>query len=320
MKTVRWGIVGPGRIAHQFARDLGFAPSAELTAVAARSGQKAREFAQQYGVELSFEGYQPLFDSDAVDAIYIATPHSHHLEHAQAALRAGKAVLCEKPLVLAPAEAEALIGTASNTGMYLMEAMWTWFLPAIQQARRWVEEGRIGKLVQIKADFGYPIPYAEDRREWDARLGGGCLLEMGIYPVALNWFFQRRTPNRLSVSSELAPNGAEADVAALFDYGDSRSTLGTSFRAKLQNWAYIIGTEGYIAIPDFWRAKEAQLWQLETCIERFEDERQGDGFEFEIEAASQDILAGRKQSGTVSLDDSLAFQREMAAIKALFST
>ncbi len=319
MKTVNWGIVGPGRIAHQFARDLAFAPSARLTAVAARSGARAKAFSEQYGVRSAYEGYQPLFEDDDVDAVYIATPHSHHLDQMQAALRAGKAVLCEKPLVLTVAETEEVIDTANETGGYVMEAMWTWFLPAIQQAQRWVDEGRIGRLIQLKADFGYPIPYAADRREWDAALGGGCLLEMGIYPVALNWLFRRKEADRICVAVEHAPNGTEADLTVQMDYGDSRSTLGTSFRARLPNWAYIIGTDGFIAIPDFWRAPEAQLWQLDTCVDRFEDDRPGGGFEFEIEAASRDILAGRKQSEIVGLDDSLAFQREMAAIKALFS-
>ena len=144
-----------------------------------------------------------------------------------------------------------MINVAAETSGYLMEAMWTWFLPAIRKAKEWVDAGRIGKIVQIQSDFGYPQVYSSDKREYAAELGGGCLLEMGVYPVALTALFTDADPAEISVVARYAPNGVEDDVVATFNYENFVATLGTSYRAKLRNWAYIVGEDGYIAIPDF---------------------------------------------------------------------
>jgi predicted dehydrogenase len=312
---VRWGIIGPGRIAHTFARDIAGVANAELVAVAARDGKRARRFGQQYDVEHCHAGYHALFDNAAVDAVYVATPHSCHLQHSADALRRGKAVLCEKPLVTSPDECRQLIAVAAETGAYLMEGMWTWHLPAIQKALAWFRQGRIGQLLHIRSDFGYPLPYSEDLREYDARVGGGAVLEMGIYPVAIARLFTGRGPDRIQVTGRRAANGVEDDVVAIFDYGDCTATLGTSFRCKLQNWTCIIGTEGYIAIPDFWRAGSCSLFVLDERVDHFEDARSSLGFDYQTEAASNDILAGKTQSGVIPLATSLALQEDMRAIR-----
>lgn len=312
---LRWGVIGPGRIAHSFASDIAHTSNAELVAVAARDGQRARDFAQQYEIEHAHEGYQALFENAEVDAVYVATPHSYHLDHCSGALQQGKAVLCEKPLVISPQECRELMAVAAETGSYLMEGMWTWYLPAIKQALEWYQQGRIGELLHIKSDFGYPMQYSEDLREYDARVGGGSVLEMGIYPVAIARLFTGRGPDSMQVSGRRAPNGVEDDVAAIFDYGDCMATLGTSFRCKLQNWTYIIGTEAYIAIPDFWRAERCYLYQLDDCIDSFEDGRKTLGFDYETEAVSQDILEGKTESEVIPLSTSLALQEDMWAIR-----
>ena len=169
MSKLRWGIVGPGRIAHQFARDIVGVDNAELVAVAARDGQRARDFADQYGLPHAHQGYAALFDNPEVDAVYVATPHSYHLDHSAGALRCGKAVLCEKPLVTSPDECRQRAAIAADSGSYLMEGMWTWFLPAIQTALGWYRADRIGQLLHVKSDFGYPLPYSEDLREYEKK-------------------------------------------------------------------------------------------------------------------------------------------------------
>ena len=253
-----------------------------------------------------------------VDAVYVATPHTLHLEHAGDALRAGKAVLCEKPITIDAQECEQLIDIAQQSSSYLMEAMWTWFLPAIREAKRWVDEGRIGNIVQIQSDFGYPLPYAADKREYDANLGGGCLLEMGVYPVAFTALFAGRDPENISAVARMAPNGVEDDVVATFDYADFVATLGTSFRAKLRNWAYVIGEEGYIAIPNFWRANECQLWVLDELVDSFDDGRTTNGFDYQISAVNGDLAAGRLQSRIMPLSESLRVQKHMDLIRSRF--
>lgn len=320
MSKIRWGIVGAGRIAHTFAKDMSATSHGVLQSVAARSGDAAREFADQYGAPNSHGGYEGLYADPEVDAVYVATPHTLHLQNSGDALRAGKAVLCEKPITVNAAQCQALIDIANETSTYLMEAMWTWFLPAVRKAKEWVDAGRIGRIVQIKADFGYPLPYEADRREYAADLAGGCLLEMGVYPVALAALFTGRDPIDISVVSRHAPNGVEDDVAALFRYDDYVATLGTSFRAKLQNWAYIIGEDAYVAIPNFWCANECQLWVLDEMVDRFDDGRTTAGFDYQIEAVNNDLLAGRTQSEIMPLSESLRFQRHMDLIRSKFQS
>ena len=289
--------------------------NAGLVAVAARDGERAAGFATQYGIPHAHEGYDALFDNTEVDAVYVATPHSYHLAHSAAALRKGKAVLCEKPLVVSPEECRQLIDVAGDTGVYLMEGMWTWFLPAVRRALAWYHEGRIGKLLHVKSDFGYPLPYSEDLREYDARVGGGAVLEMGIYPVAIARLFIGRGPDSIQVIGRRAPNGVEDDVSMLCEYGDCMATLGTSFRCKLRNWTCVIGTDGYIAIPDFWRATSCSLYVLDERVDHFEARRKTFGFDHEIEAVSRDILEGRRECETLPLATSLALQEDMWAIR-----
>ncbi|MEO7934848.1 MAG: Gfo/Idh/MocA family oxidoreductase, partial [Dokdonella sp.] len=156
-QKIRWGIIGAGRIAHQFAEDFAHVSNAELVAVAARDESRAQQFAARWAIPKAYSGYQSLYEAEDVDAIYIATPHTFHFEQTTAALRAGKAVLCEKPITVSADECRQLIDEATRQHRYLAEAMWTLFLPAIRKAQAWVAEGRIGTLTHISADFGYPM-------------------------------------------------------------------------------------------------------------------------------------------------------------------
>lgn len=312
MEKVRWGIISAGRISHTFAKDMAYASNAEIKAVAARNGESAQKFAEQYNIEKAYEGYDAVFNDTDIDAVYISTPHSLHFEQTQQALNAGKHVLCEKPFTVSPEQCIELTQLAKDKGLFLMEAMWTYFLPAIKQAQDWVEQGKIGELKHIKADFGYPLEYDPNKREWDVTLGGGSLLEMGIYPVAFNWLFTQRAPISTLVTGERAPNGADKDVTILHDYGKVKSVIGSSYQCRLRNWAYLIGTEGYIAIPDFFRASNAQLHVLDNLIDEFEDHRLGSGFEYQIEAASKAILNGELETREMPLSHTLAFQQQMA--------
>ena len=323
MSKVRWGIVSTGRITHQFVQDFAYVPNGEVVAVASRSLESANEFAGEYGIPRAYADYVQMLEDPDVDAVYVATPHTLHYQNTIDAIQARKHVLCEKPFTVGVREARNLFHIAEQSSVFVMEAMWTWFLPAIQKAREWVEQGRIGRLRQVKADFGYPLlPFDPGRREYNAELAGGCLLEMGIYPVALAWLFMQRDPVDIQVTAHRAPNGVEDDVAMLFDYGDESdgavATLGTSFRSKLQNWAYIIGEEGYIAIPDFWRASESSLYHLDTRVDHFDDGRKSLGFNYETVAANEDILAGRQQNSLVSWANTIRFQEHMERVKERF--
>lgn len=315
IKTVKWGVVTAGRITHTFARDIAFCRNTHIHGIAARKQQDADAFAEKYGIENAYEGYDALYNDPQIDAIYIASPHTFHAEQAAAAIRAGKHVLCEKPITTSVADLEYLIGLAQEHKVFLMEAMWTYFLPAIVQAKQWVESGEIGELVNLRCDFGYPIEYDPNCREYNADWAGGCVFDMGIYPIAFNWLFHKEQPSSFSRKIHRVPNGVEDDVVWQWQYADSTASLHTSFRSKLPNIAYLIGTKGTIEIPDFWRTTEAKLYELEQPKLHFVDHRLGSGFEFQIDHACECIRNGQLESDIVTFADSLAFQRAIDEVR-----
>lgn len=318
MKKIRWGIVGPGVIAKQFAHDFQFANFAELKAVASNNKERATAFAQAFNIPNVYGGYNELFNDQDIDAIYVATPHVFHLQNSMDAISSGKAVLCEKPLTENLDKTRALLDFARASKIYLVEGMWTYFLPAILKAQQWIEEGKLGTILHIKSDFGYAFPYNPDNRKFNPELAGGALLDMGIYPVAMAWLFTQNHPEHISVISNMAKTGVDDDVHMTFKYRDKLATLHTSFRCKLNNWTYIIGDQGYIAIPDFWRAKECFLYENEKVVEHYNDKRKGNGFNFEIDAVSQDLLMNKKESDIVPHSTSLALMEAMKRVMDKF--
>ena len=311
---LRWGVLGTGRMADWFCSDFGSVGNGQLTAVCSRHQANADIFAARYGVSKTYTAYGDMLASDDVDIVYIATPHTTHKKQVLDALAAGKHVLCEKPLVTRVADAEDVITAARAAKVYLMEAMWTWHLPAMRAAKNWVDSGRIGRLVHLKTDFGYPVPYASDQREYDPQDAGGALREMGIYPVAIGRYFIGREPESVHVVYQNAPNGVEADLSALFDYGDMTATLATSFRCRMRNAAYVVGEEGYIVLPDAFRCHEAYLFHLDEQIDHFKAPRSERGYHYQAIAVGEDIAEGRLESEVLPLSASLSFQRDMATI------
>lgn len=313
--TVNWGIMGAGRIAHTFMKDAKLVPAARVTGVASRTLATAQNFADTYSDMTVYQNYEQMLADPAIDAIYIASPHTFHVSQCRMAMEAGKHVMCEKPITVSREECESLVSLSEQTGCFFMEALWTYFLPAMRRARQWVEDGRIGKIVQIKGDFGYPIEYGPDKREYNKEVAGGCLLEMGIYPLSFAYYFMHRLPDSMEIEASLAPNGVEDDVMLQASYHSVNAHLATSYKARLPNWGFIVGTQGYIAIPDFFRASKASLHQLDDCLESFDDKRQGSGFEFEISEACQCILRGHTESGIMPHQTSLDLQQQMENIR-----
>jgi predicted dehydrogenase len=324
-ERVRWGIISTGRIAHQFAQDFRFVPNGELVAVASRSGFQAEAFAETYGIPRAYAGYELMLEDPEVDAVYVATPHTLHYGNSKDAIRAGKHVLCEKPFTVGAREARNLFRLSDQSSVFIMEGMWTYFLPAIRKAMQWIKQGRIGTVRQLKADFGYPqLPYDPESREYSVDLAGGCLFDMGIYPIAMAWLVMQRDPENIQVFSHHAPNGVDDDVVMVFDYGlkggGTLATLACSFRSTLHNACHIIGEHGYIAIPDFWRAKECRLYQLDEPVDHFTDDRESIGLNFEAIAVNEDILSGLKQNVIMTWNNTIKFQEHMSRVKRLFDS
>lgn len=317
MTKLNWGVVSAGRIAALFCQDLAFSANSHLYAVAARKQADADEFAKQYDVERAYQGYQTLFDDPDIDIVYIATPHNLHFQQTYDALMAGKHVLCEKPMTVTVDECQILTTLAKSKGLLLMEALWTYFLPAMKQAKTWLDGGRIGQLKHVKVDFGYPIPFTADGREYNPQLAGGCLLDMGIYPLAIADYFLKSDINHLYVQANVCETGVEDDVIIIGKSDDVMVSLATSFQCRLSNNAYLIGDKGYIVIPDAFRASECHLYHLDDLVDSFIDDRQSMGYHFEADEACRLIEQGDIESKLVTHKHSLLFQSQLAKIKAL---
>jgi len=314
-ENLGWGILSTGRISNWFCSDFHKVTDGHLVSVCSRSMESAEGFARKHSIQRAYDNYEAMLSDPNVDVIYIGTPHNLHFENAKQALEAGKAVLCEKPLTVSVEEAEELIQISRRTGAYLMEAMWTYFLPAIAQAKDWINQNKIGQLLHIKTDFGYPVPYDPMQREWNAKLGGGALLEMGIYPIAIAEYFSTGRPKNIKAFGSKAPNGVEQDVSIVMEYETVTAMLGTSFLCRQRNAAHLIGTEGYIVIPDAFRASECHLYVLDDLVERKSFERSTAGYEYQAISMVKDIRSGKHQSDIVSHDTSLNFQKIIQTVK-----
>lgn len=314
MKKIRWGIIGTGSIASQFAADMAFVPNGVLVAVGSRAPATAETFASRFEIPKAYGNYQSLIDDTNVDAVYVATPHTLHLQNSISALQAGNAVLCEKPIAPTAADCEAILKAAQDADTYLMEAMWTYFLPAIRTAKAWVSGGRIGEIIRIEAQFGYPQRYDPGSRAYDPALAGGVLLDMGIYPIALACLFLPDDPENIDVVARKAPTGVDDEVEMVFEYPNCVATLSASFRRKLPNCATITGTEGCIVIPEFWQARECQLIQSGERVDGFTDPRESIGLNYETIAVGEDLAAGRRQSIVMPWSATRRFQAQMKRV------
>ncbi|GLX69404.1 Gfo/Idh/MocA family protein [Paenibacillus glycanilyticus] len=315
-KTIKWGILGPGGIASQFARDLAFASNAELTAVGSRSLEKATEFAGKYGGKKAYGSYEELVNDAEIDIIYVSTPHPTHRANVLQCLRAGKAVLCEKPFTVNVKEAEEIVQYARENRIFLMEAMWTRFLPVIRKVREWIEEGRIGELRLLKADFGFRTGFNPEGRLFNPELAGGALLDVGIYPLSLASMLFGGQPKQVLSTAHLGETGIDEENSMLLTYeGGQTAMLTSAIRLNSGSDAYIVGTKGSIRIPSFFNAKSATITQEDGTEETFADNRSTLGFVYEAEAAGQYLREGKLESDIIPLDESLQLMRTMDEIR-----
>ncbi|MCJ7468407.1 MAG: Gfo/Idh/MocA family oxidoreductase [Maribacter sp.] len=315
-QPVRWGIVGPGRIAHSFAKDLKLIPGGALTAVGSRNRANAEAFAKEYGAEHSFGSYDALFRSDTVDAIYIATPHTSHAELSIRAMNHGKHVLCEKPMGINRTEVEQMLETAARNKVFLMEALWSRFNPTIKKAKQLITEGAIGKIRYLYADFAF---YALDRDEGgrllNPDLGGGSILDIGIYPIFLSYLILGM-PKKIQASSKIYKTGAEVQTAMLFDYQEAQALLYSGLTSKSSMKAEISGSEGSIFIHPRWHESQGYSIEKEGDIASFELPTNGKGYSYEIEEVHDCLKKGELQSDFWSHQNSLDLVKLMDAVRA----
>lgn len=316
METIRWGILATGHISDKFAQALTDQPDAVIVAAGSRSQEHADAFGSKWNVPYCYASYEQVVAHPDVDVVYIGTPHSLHSQNMQLALEAGKHVLCEKPFTINAEEARRSIAIARARGLFLMEAMWMRYLPAIRQASQWIREGAIGELRLVEACFAMPIPYDPQHRLYNPDLGGGALLDMGIYPISLAVMLLGLPDTVLSRAS-MGETGVDELNTTIFGYTNGASAVLISTQRLFKpNEAYIVGTGGYIKIHNrFFRATRLTLddGEKELTVERpFES----NGYVHQIREVHACLRAGELESSIMPLDESLAIMALMDRIRA----
>jgi predicted dehydrogenase len=311
---VRWGVIATGGIADVVTSDLLRVPGAEVVAVSSRALPKAREFAAKHGIARAYGSYDDLLADPDVDVVYVATPHAQHHEVARAALLAGKHVLCEKAFTLTLEDAQDLVDLARDRGLFLMEAMWTRFNPLIRRLKTLVADGAIGDVRAVHADFGFAAGYDSEHRLWNPALGGGALLDLGVYVVSFAHMLLG-VPESVTVHGSLAPTGVDADAALLLGYSDGAHALLTcSLTSTPEARAVVVGTKGRIEVPEpFYNPAAIVVNGVEERAEL-----DGVGYTYQLREVTERVAAGYLESPEMQLDDTLAVMRTLTiALNAL---
>jgi predicted dehydrogenase len=316
-KKFKWGILGPGRIAHQFAYGLKVIDDATLYAVASSNLERAETFANEYGGAKTYNSYEALINDPQVDGIYISTPHRFHFDNILQCLKGGKPVLCEKPLTVNAAETRQLINTARENKVFLMEALWTRYLPIYSVVRQWLDDGAIGEISLMVGTFGFNAPKDKEDRWQNPELAGGTLLDMGVYPIAVSQWVMKAQPKSFVSMAHLGNTGVDELTTVLLKYeNDVISQFHSSFLSNNVNDFLIYGSKGYIRIhPAFWGATKASLVANDQELIISKPLRAG-GFEYQTEEAMRCVRAGLLESPGMSHADTLANMELMDSIRA----
>lgn len=303
--TIGWGILGPGKIAQSFANDLKLVDDGKLVAAASRSIERAQTFASTYDATYAFGSYEELFRCDEVDVIYIATPHTGHMEWAIKAMQAGKHVLCEKPLGINAAEVDQMIAVAKENKVFLMEALWSRFNPSIKKIKQLITEGHIGDVAYLQADFAF---YGLDRdiesRVLNVDLAGGSILDIGIYPIFLAYLILGK-PKSIQAVSNFHEKGAEIQTSMIFHYENAQAMLYSGLTSNSKMTAEIQGSTGAIFIDPRWHEANGFVILKDGVEDRNDLPTIGKGYSHEIGEVHNCLKEGKLQSERWSHQNSI---------------
>jgi predicted dehydrogenase len=345
-RPIRWGIFGTGAMAAGFAQDLKTIRDAELYAVGSRAEATAQRFATAYGVRRAHSSYEALVADPGVDIVYVATPHSRHRDDCLLALDAGKPVLCEKPFAINAAEAREVIDRARERGLFCMEAMWTRFLPIMTDVRGRVLRGEIGELQAVFADFGHPVERRDDNRFFAPGLGGGALLDRGVYGAALaHWFLG--PPAEVHGVARMGRTGVDEQFAVVLGWDDGQmASLTGSIAARTHNTATLVGTMGSFLLQEpFWcppgvtlqrfarPAAPSSVRRVLSCVPALGQARRvlrrlrgrgrhvraplnGRGYRYEAIEVMRCLRSGRLESDIMALDDTFEVMQTLDRVRA----
>jgi predicted dehydrogenase len=306
---IRWGVVGPGRIAEKVVEDVAVVDGSRVVAVASRSDRRARDFAERHGIDRAYGSYAQVLADPEVDVLYVATPHAQHAAIARAAVEAGKALLVEKSFTATSAGAQEVVDLARARGVFVMEAMWTRFQPAVVALRELIADGAVGEVRSVQADLGVAREFDPEDRLFALELGGGALLDLGVYVVSFAQMLLG-TPDTVSATGSRFPTGVDAEASLLLGYDDGRSAaVMTSLRHALPGQARVFGTAGWVdVLPRFHHPQTIVLHREGADPETITRPQLGGGYAHELVEVAECLRAGRTESSVMPLADTLAVQ------------
>jgi predicted dehydrogenase len=321
MKTIRWGILGTGRIAHKFASDLKLVEDACLVAVGSRSQQSANDFCKAFPATFAHDSYEALAQNPEVDVIYVATPHNLHYENTMLCLRHGKAVLCEKPFAMNSRQAAAMINLAKEKGIFLMEALWTKFHPHYLKTQEMIGQGQLGEIRAVLANFGFkpvaPIP----ERLFDPELGGGTLMDIGIYNVFIALSVLGK-PDQVDAVITRASTGVDEQCAVTFRYKNGAlAQLFSSFSSNLATEVDICGSEGRIRLTSRFYEPSSTVEFYKGRVDSREvlpvHKEEGFGYQYEARHVNECLQKGLTESPVVTFADTLLLMETLDKIRTI---
>lgn len=316
-RTIRWGILGTGKIAHAFATALKDTPGALLVGVASRSMESAQAFGAEFGASGCYGSYQALADASDIDIIYIGTPHPLHAENAKMALNAGKAVLCEKPFTMNRREAAEVVALARAKQLFLMEAMWTRYMPALAEVRRIIATGEIGPVRQVIADFGFAATEDPAHRVNNAALGGGALLDLGIYPLSIAAALLGPVAS-VQAQAIMGPTGVDVQTAfTMLHAGGGMSVNSCSLTARTPAELTVSGPLGHVRMNTmFHRASSVSVSLADGSARTVPTPYLGNGYVHEAMEAVRCLRAGLLESPGMPLDETLALMGVLDTVRS----
>ncbi len=316
---MRWGVIATGGIAEVVTGDMLRVPDVEVLAVSSRRIDRAREFAERHGIPRPYGDHHELLADPDVEVVYVATPHAQHHEVARDALLAGKHVLCEKAFTLTVADAEDLVALARDRGLFLMEAMWTRFNPLVRELGALVADGTIGDVRTVHADFGFVADYDARARLWNPAMGGGSLLDLGVYPVSFAHLLLGE-PSVVHAHGSLAPSGVDAEIGLLLGYpGGAHALLSASLVTAPAVRATVVGTMGRVEVHDpFFRPEAITVHRTGEEPRTRTVALDGAGYTYQIQEVVDRVRAGDVESPRMPHADTVAVMRTMTrALDAL---
>ena len=316
MVSIRWGIIAPGRIAHKFASDFSLIHNHSITSVASTNIERARAFADKYKLSSFYGDYREMLVNEKLDIVYIASPHSFHFEQAKMCLDLGISVLCEKPVTIHSGQLKQLLTLAAEKGLFFMEALWTVFLPTYTQIFEKINNGDIGSIIGVKADFGFHMPFDQDSRLFNPSLGGGSLLDIGIYPLLLATLCLGY-PDEIKALASLTELKVDDEMIAILNYNKrGLAQIQSTIRANTRTEAFIFGDNGSIWVPNRWiDSQKFHLLKSDGQEELIHSPWDGFGYQFQISAVEKCLAQGLSECPLVPHSLSIQLMNQMDEIR-----